>query len=65
MLSMRSKVLITVASLICLLLLLNYVLDLGAWAREPVENWYLEWIVIGACVVVAAVSIAFDLRLNG
>ena len=65
MVSMRSKVLITVASLICLALLLNYVLDVGAWARKPVEDWYVEWIVVGACVVVAAGSIGFDLRRNG
>ena len=64
MLSKRSKILIAVASFTALVFLLGRILNAAAWQKEVVEDWYVEWILLGAWIAIAALSVVVDLLGN-
>jgi len=61
-LTIRSKILVTITTVATLATLLDYVRSREPWFEEPVEYWHNRWIVIGVLVIVAVASIVIDLR---
>jgi hypothetical protein len=65
MLSRRRKILVTVASVIGLFSLVDYISDMSSWQREPsLQYWYQEWITVGVSIAIAGISVLFDVRRN-
>ena len=63
MLSRRSKILVTLASVIGLFALADYFGDMSSWQREyPLQYWYQEWIIVGVSIAIAGISVLFDVR---
>ena len=58
------KILIAVASFTALVFLLGRILNAAAWQKEVVEDWYVEWILLGAWIAIAALSVVVDLPGN-
>ena len=65
MLSRRSRVLVTVATVIGLFSLADCIGDMASWQKEPsLWYWYDQWIVVGVSMVIAGISVVFDVRRN-
>jgi hypothetical protein len=63
MLSLRSKIAVTLVVAIGIGVLFSYLESLTSWAAEPrAVDWYIGWIILGMLGAVALVSIIVDLR---
>ena len=62
MLSTRSKILVMIAVAVGLAYLFDWMRNHGSWGYEPVQDWYVQWILVVVCVLIAATSVMLDLR---
>ena len=42
--------------------LFDWMRNHGSWGYEPVQDWYVQWILVVVCVLIAATSVILDLR---
>ena len=62
MLSLRSKIAVTLAVAVGIAVLLEYIDTHMSWAEPRAEDEYVEWIFWGILVDAALVSIIVDVR---
>ena len=60
MLSLRSKVLLTIAIVVALFTLGEYIDGKTSWAKDLTADSYQEWIIAGVAIIVAIVSVVID-----
>jgi hypothetical protein len=62
MLSLRSKLAVTLVVAIGIGVLFEYFANLNSWAEPRAHDWYVGWIIFGILAAVALVSIIIDVR---
>jgi len=65
MLTVRSRVLIGIASVVVVGSIYSYVTEGNSWQGEPEpSDWYIGWTIMGVLVVAAILSVVIDVRKN-
>ena len=64
MLTVRSKISVTVAAVAGLTALAGLLDNRVSWAKEPLADSYVPWILVGLFVSLAVLSVLLDVRKN-
>jgi hypothetical protein len=64
MLTVRSKISVTVAAVAGLTALAGLLDNRVSWAKEPLADSYVLWILVGLFVSLAVLSVLLDVRKN-
>jgi hypothetical protein len=67
MLTVRSKVLIGIASVGIVAPIYRYIAEGGTWQGQPepgTEDSHIGWIILGVLIVAAILSVVIDVRKN-